>query len=313
MSAVLLIAEFDNNGLKTATRQAASAAQSWQLPVDVLVLGSANAAVLEQTQKLAGVRRVLHANAEHLNHARAEDAARLLQALVGDYNVVLAPHSSQAKNILPRFAALQDVGMVSEALEINAPHSYVRPIYAGNLLATVDNKPGLQVLTVRASRWKAVELDGNAELVTVAAPAADSRVRFVSVDHAGGERPELSSARVVVSGGRSLGSAEKFEAVLGPLATQLGAALGATRAAVDAGYAPNDIQVGQTGTIVAPELYIAMGVSGAIQHLAGIKDSRVIVAVNNDPDAMIFQVADYGLVADLFDVAPALTAALQTK
>lgn len=313
MSAVLLIAEFDNNGLKTATRQAASAAQSWQLPVDVLVLGSANAAVLEQTQKLASVRRVLHANAEHLNHARAEDAARLLQSLAGDYSVVLAPHSSQAKNILPRFAALQDVGMVSEALEINAPHSYVRPIYAGNLLATVDNKPGLQVLTVRASRWKAVELDGNAELVTVAAPAADSRVRFVSVDHAGGERPELSSARVVVSGGRSLGSAEKFEAVLGPLATQLGAALGATRAAVDAGYAPNDIQVGQTGTIVAPELYIAMGVSGAIQHLAGIKDSRVIVAVNNDPDAMIFQVADYGLVADLFDVAPALTAALQTK
>ena len=313
MSAVLLIAEFDNNGLKTATRQAASAAQSWQLPVDVLVLGSANAAVLEQTQKLAGVRRVLHANAEHLNHARAEDAARLLQSLAGDYSVVLAPHSSQAKNILPRFAALQDVGMVSEALEINAPNSYVRPIYAGNLLATVDNKPGLQVLTVRASRWKAVELDGNAELVTVAAPAADSRVRFVSVDHAGGERPELSSARVVVSGGRSLGSAEKFEAVLGPLATQLGAALGATRAAVDAGYAPNDIQVGQTGTIVAPELYIAMGVSGAIQHLAGIKDSRVIVAVNNDPDAMIFQVADYGLVADLFDVAPALTAALQTK
>lgn len=313
MSAVLLIAEFDNNGLKTATRQAASAAQSWQLPVDVLVLGSANAAVLEQTQKLAGVRRVLHANAEHLNHPRAEDAARLLQSLAGDYSAVLAPHSSQAKNILPRFAALQDVGMVSEALEINAPHSYVRPIYAGNLLATVDNKPGLQVLTVRASRWKAVELDGNAELVTVAAPAADSRVRFVSVDHAGGERPELSSARVVVSGGRSLGSAEKFEAVLGPLATQLGAALGATRAAVDAGYAPNELQVGQTGTIVAPELYIAMGVSGAIQHLAGIKDSRVIVAVNNDPDAMIFQVADYGLVADLFDVAPALTAALQTK
>lgn len=313
MSAVLLIAEFDNNGLKTATRQAASAAQSWQLPVDVLVLGSANAAVLEQTQKLAGVRRVLHANAEHLNHPRAEDAARLLQSLAGDYSAVLAPHSSQAKNILPRFAALQDVGMVSEALEINAPHSYVRPIYAGNLLATVDNKPGLQVLTVRASRWKAVELDGNAECVSVAAPAADSRVRFVSVDHAGGERPELSSARVVVSGGRSLGSAEKFEAVLGPLATQLGAALGATRAAVDAGYAPNELQVGQTGTIVAPELYIAMGVSGAIQHLAGIKDSRVIVAVNNDPDAMIFQVADYGLVADLFDVAPALTAALQTK
>jgi electron transfer flavoprotein alpha subunit len=187
----------------------------------------------------------------------------------------------------------------------------VRPIYAGNLLATVDNKPGLQVLTVRASRWKAVELDGAAELVQIAAPAADNRVRWISVDHAGGERPELSSARVVVTGGRSLGSAEKFDAVLGPLATQLGAALGATRAAVDAGYAPNDIQVGQTGTIVAPELYLAFGVSGAIQHLAGIKDSRVIVAVNIDPDAMIFQVADYGLVADLFDVAPELTAALK--
>ena len=311
MSAVLLIAEFDASGLKTATRQSARAAQSWNLPVDVLVLGSANAAVLEQAQKLAGVRKVLHANAEHLNHPRAEDAAKLLQSLAGDYSAVLAPHSSQAKNILPRFAALQDVGMVSEALEINAPNSYVRPIYAGNLLATVDNKPGLQVLTVRASRWKPVDADGNAELVPVAAPAADSRVRFVSVDHAGGERPELSSARVVVTGGRSLASAEKFEATLGPLATQLGAALGATRAAVDAGYAPNELQVGQTGTIVAPELYIAMGVSGAIQHLAGIKDSRVIVAVNIDPEAMIFQVADYGLVADLFDVAPELTAALQ--
>ena len=311
MSAVLLIAEFDASGLKTATRQSARAAQSWNLPVDVLVLGAANAAVLEQAQKLSGVRRVLHANAEHLNHPRAEDAAKLLQSLAGDYSAVLAPHSSQAKNILPRFAALQDVGMVSEALEINAPHNYVRPIYAGNLLATVENKPGLQVLTVRASRWKPVDADGNAELVSVAAPAADSRVRFVSVDHAGGERPELSSARVVVTGGRSRASAEKFEATLGPLATQLGAALGATRAAVDAGYAPNELQVGQTGTIVAPELYIAMGVSGAIQHLAGIKDSRVIVAVNTDPEAMIFQVADYGLVADLFDVAPELTAALQ--
>jgi electron transfer flavoprotein alpha subunit len=310
MSAVLLIAEFDT-GLKTATRQSVRAAQSWNLPVDVLVLGPANATVLEQAQKLSGVRRVLHANAAHLAHPSAEDATKLLQSLAADYSVVMAPHTSQGKNILPRFAALQDVGMVSEALEINAPNSYVRPIYAGNLLATVDNKPGLQVLTVRASRWKAVELDGGAELVAVDAPAADSRVRWISVDHAGGERPELSSARVVVSGGRSLGSAEKFEATLGPLATQLGAALGATRAAVDAGYAPNDIQVGQTGTIVAPELYIAMGVSGAIQHLAGIKDSRVIVAVNIDPDAMIFQVADYGLVADLFDVAPELTAALQ--
>lgn len=311
MSAVLLIAEFDAAGLKTATKQSARAAQSWNLPVDVLVFGTANANALEQARKLGGVRKVLHANAEHLNHPRAEDAAKLLQALAADYSVVLAPHSSQAKNILPRFAALQDVGMISEALEINAPNSYVRPIYAGNLLATVDNKPGLQVLTVRASRWKPVAEDGAAELVTVAAPAADSRVRFVSVDHAGGERPELSSARVVVTGGRSLASAEKFEATLGPLATQLGAALGATRAAVDAGYAPNELQVGQTGTIVAPELYIAMGVSGAIQHLAGIKDSRVIVAVNIDPEAMIFQVADYGLVADLFDVAPELTAALQ--
>ena len=311
MSAVLLIAEFDASGLKTATRQSASAAQSWKLPVDVLVLGTANAAALEQAQKLGGVRKVLHANADHLSHPRAEDAAKLLQSLAGDYSVVLAPHTSQAKNILPRFAALQDVGMISEALEINAPNNYVRPIYAGNLLATVDNKPGLQVLTVRPSRWKPVADDGAAELVQIAPPAADSRVRWISVDHAGGERPELSSARVVVTGGRSLGSAEKFEATLGPLATQLGAALGATRAAVDAGHAPNELQVGQTGTIVAPELYIAMGVSGAIQHLAGIKDSRVIVAVNIDPDAMIFQVADYGLVADLFDVAPELTAALQ--
>jgi electron transfer flavoprotein alpha subunit len=311
MSAVLLIAEFDAGGLKTATKQAARAAQSWNLPVDVLVLGTANATVLEQAQKLNGVRKVLHANAAHLDHPSAEDATKLLQSIGADYSVVLAPHTSQGKNILPRFAALQDVGMISEALEINAPNNYVRPIYAGNLLATVDNKAGLQVLTVRSSRWKAVELDGNAELVQVNAPAADSRVRFVSVEHAGGERPELSSARVVVTGGRSLGSAEKFEEVLGPLATQLGAAVGATRAAVDAGYAPNELQVGQTGTIVAPEIYFAFGVSGAIQHLAGIKDSRVIVAVNIDPEAMIFQVADYGLVADLFDIVPELTAALQ--
>lgn len=311
MSAVLLIAEFDASGLKTATRQSARAAQSWNLPVDVLLLGAANPAALEQAQKLSGLRKVLHANAAHLTHPTAEDATKLLQSIAGDYSVVLAPHTSQGKNILPRFAALQDVGMISEALEINAPNSYVRPIYAGNLLATVDNKAGLQVLTVRASRWKPVDADGNAELVEVAAPAADNRVRFISVDHAGGERPELSSARVVVTGGRSLASAEKFEATLGPLATQLGAALGATRAAVDAGYAPNELQVGQTGTIVAPEIYFAFGVSGAIQHLAGIKDSRVIVAVNIDPEAMIFQVADYGLVADLFDVVPELTAALQ--
>lgn len=311
MSAVLLIAEFDDKGLKTSTRQSVRAAQSWNLPVDVLVLGSANAVALEQAQKLAGVRTVLHANAEHLNHPRAEDAAKLLQGLAANYSVVIGAHSSQNKNILPRFAALADVGMVSEALEIKAPNQYVRPIYAGNLLADVENAAGLQVVSVRASRWKPVELDGNAALTVTAAPAADSRVRFVSQALAGGERPELSSARVVVTGGRALGSAEKFDGVLGPLATQLGAALGATRAAVDAGYAPNDSQVGQTGTIVAPELYLAFGVSGAIQHLAGMKDSRVIVAVNSDPDAPIFQVADYGLVADLFEVVPQLSAALK--
>lgn len=311
MSAVLLIAEYDDKGLKTSTRQATRAAQSWGLPVDVLVLGNANPAAAQEAQKLNGVRTVLHANADHLNHPRAEDAAKLLQGLAANYSVVLGAHSSLAKNVLPRFAALQDVGMVSEALEITAPNHYVRPIYAGNLLATVENATGLQVLTVRASRWKPVEADGSAALETVAAPATDSRVRFVSQALAGGERPELSSARVVVSGGRSLGSAEKFEATLGPLVDTLGAALGATRAAVDAGYAPNDSQVGQTGTIVAPELYFAVGVSGAIQHLAGIKDSRVIVAINTDPDAPIFQVADYGLVADLFDVVPQLTAAVQ--
>lgn len=313
MSAVLLIAEYDDKGLKTSTRQSVRAAHSWSLPIDVLVLGTANAVVLEQAQKLNGVRKVLHANAGHLDHARAEDVAKLLLQLVADYSVVVAAHSSLAKNVLPRFAALADVGMVSEALEINAPNNYVRPIYAGNLLATVANAAGLQVVTVRASRWKPVELDSSAALTQVSVPAADPRVRFVSQALAGGERPELSSARVVVSGGRSLGSAEKFDAVLGPLATQLGAALGATRAAVDAGYAPNDIQVGQTGTIVAPELYLAFGVSGAIQHLAGMKDSRIVVAVNLDPDAPIFQVADYGLVADLFDVVPELTAALQKQ
>ncbi len=313
MSAVLLLAEYDDKGVKTATRQTVQAAQSWNLSVDVLVLGTPAAAVLEQIQKLTGVRKVVQAAAEQFAHPRAEDVAKLLQQLSPDYSVVIGAHSSLAKNALPRFAALMDVGMVSEALEIHTPQTYVRPIYAGNLLATVENKPGLQVLTVRASRFKAVELNASAtaELVQVAAPAADNRVRFVSHTSAGSERPELSTARVVISGGRSLGSAEKFEAVLSPFAATLGAALGATRAAVDAGYAPNDWQVGQTGTIVAPELYFAVGVSGAIQHLAGIKDSRVIVAINTDPDAPIFQVADYGLVADLFDVVPQLTVALK--
>ncbi|WP_374399420.1 electron transfer flavoprotein subunit alpha/FixB family protein [Niveibacterium sp.] len=307
---VLVLADITATGVALATRQAVRAAQHWGLPVDLLVLGSTEAAAHAQ---VAGVRRVLHADAPQFAQPLAEDVARVLNSLAGDYTVILAAHGSLARNALPRVAALRDVGMISEAVALLGPNRYQRPIYAGNLLATVDNRPGLQILTVRASRFEAAALGGQAECVAITAPAADGRSRVTGQKTAGGERPELGSARVVVSGGRSLGSAERFHACLAPLADRLGAAIGATRAAVDSGYAPNEWQVGQTGTVVAPDLYIAVGLSGALQHTAGIKDSRVIVAINQDPEAPIMQLADYSLVADLFDAVPELVRHLHTE
>ncbi|WP_374508825.1 electron transfer flavoprotein subunit alpha/FixB family protein [Niveibacterium sp.] len=307
---VLVLADIAASGVALATRQAVSAAQHWGAPIDLLVLGSADATAHAQ---IVGVRRVLHADAPQLAQPVAEDLARVLDGLADDYTVILAAHGSLARNALPRVAALRDVGMVSEAVALRGPHSYQRPIYAGNLLATVDNRPGLQVLTVRASRFEAAALNGHADCVAIAVPATEGRSRVTGHKTAAGERPELGSARIVVSGGRSLGSAERFHACLAPLADRLGAAIGATRAAVDSGYAPNEWQVGQTGTVVAPDLYIAVGLSGALQHTAGIKDSRVIVAINQDPEAPIMQLADYSLVADLFDAVPELVRHLQPE
>lgn len=306
----LVIAEIVAGDVARATRQAVTAAQHWSQPVDLLVLGASDAAA---HARIAGVRHVLQADAAHLIQPTAEDLARLLDTLADQYGVILAAHISLARNALPRLAARRGVGMISEAVALLGPTTYQRPIYAGNLLATVENTPGLQVLTVRGSRFAAAALDGAAEQLRIEVPAADGRARVTGRHSAGGERPELSSARVVVSGGRSLGSEAQFNALLEPLAGQLGAALGATRAAVDAGYAPNEWQVGQTGSMVAPELYIAVGISGAIQHTAGIKDSRVIVAINQDPDAPIMQLADYSLVADIFEAIPTLQQQLSAK
>lgn len=306
----LVIAELSETGVPRATRQVVTAAQHWGQPVDLLLLGHTDAAAHAQ---IAGVRRVLHADAAHLQQPVAEDVTALLETLVDQYAVIVAAHTTLARNALPRLAARRDVGMISEALALLGPTTYQRPIYAGNLLATVENQPGLQLLTLRASRFVAAELDGKAEVQNIAAPVADGRSRVTGRRSAGGERPELGLANVVVSGGRSLGSAEQFHAVLSPLADRLGAALGATRAAVDAGYAPNEWQVGQTGTVVAPDLYIAVGVSGAIQHTAGIKDSKVIVAINHDPEAPIMQLADYALVADIFETVPALVQQLPER
>ncbi|MFA6178000.1 MAG: FAD-binding protein [Candidatus Methylopumilus sp.] len=310
----LILAEHDGRQLNSAVSQAVTAAQLWNAPIHVLVVGAG--AIAQQAAAIHGVERVIHVDAAHLAHPLAEDVANLLVAIEQEYiereyQVILAAHSSFSRNILPRAAALLDVAMISDVLEIKADNTYVRSIYAGNIHTTIQSTDALQILTVHSSNFAAAGIGGSAEVVSIEAPAAFVGTRWLSETRSQSDRPALSSAKIVVSGGRSLGSAEKFEQVLSPLATKLGAALGATRAAVDAGFAPNDIQVGQTGVVVAPELYIAVGVSGAVQHTYGMKDSRIVVAINQDPDAPIFQVADYGLVADLFEAVPALTAAVQ--
>jgi len=304
---ILILAEHDGKHLKQSTRQAVTAAAAWQLPIDVLVLAAQAGDLANEAAAIAGVSRVIKVEAAQFSHTLAEDAAAVIAGL-GQYQVILAAHTAFGKNVLPRVAALLDVAMVSDVVEITAPATYVRPIYAGNVFATFESTDAIQVVTVRATVFEPASTGGQAEIVSQDAPAANTQSRWVKEEKTVSDRPELASARVVISGGRSLG--ERFNEILDPVAQKLNAAVGATRACVDAGFAPNDIQVGQTGTIVAPELYIAVGISGAMQHMAGIKDSKVIVAINHDPDAPIFKFADYGLVADLFDAVPALNAAL---
>ena len=308
---ILILAEHDGEQLSSSVLQAVTAAKAWNLPIHILLAGNNANKVAESAALIDGVARVIQANAAHFAHPLAEDIANLVVSVSADYSVILAAHSSFSRNSLPRVAALLDVAMISDVLAINGNNTYVRAIYAGNILTTVQSVDSIQVLTIHGSKFSAASFNNtSAEIVNVSAPAAFSQARWVSEVRSESDRPALGSAKIVVSGGRSLGSAEKFEQLLSPLATKLGAALGATRAAVDAGFAPNDIQVGQTGGPVAPELYFALGVSGAVQHTYGMKDSKIVVAINEDPDAPIFQVADYGLVADLFEAVPALTAAI---
>jgi electron transfer flavoprotein alpha subunit len=301
----LVLAEHDNGALKAATRNVVTAATQAAGAVDILVVGSACAAVAAQASAIAGVGKVLVADAPHFADGLAENVAPQLLALLDGYTHVFAPASSYGKNILPRVAALRDCTQVSDAVAVVAADTYARPIYAGNAVATVQCADPVIFVTVRPTGFAPAGDGGPAAVETVAAVPDSGKSRFVSRAVAKSDRPELQGAKVVVSGGRALGSAENFQ-LLEKLALRLNAALGASRAAVDAGYAPNDWQVGQTGKIVAPQLYIAIGISGAIQHLAGMKDSKVIVAINKDPDAPIFQVADYGLVADLFQAVPEL-------
>jgi electron transfer flavoprotein alpha subunit len=310
---VLLLAEHANGVLKDATNKALTAAKAISSDVHVLVAGAGIGKVAEAASKLEGVAKVLAADDASLDHQLAEPTAALIVSLAGPYEALVAPSSTTWKNVMPRVAALLDVQVISDVAGVEGPDTFRRFIYAGNALATVKTSDEKKVLTVRAASFDPVAAEGGSAAVENAPAAEDPGVSsFVGAEIAKLERPELTAARVVVSGGRAMGSADNFK-ILEGVADKLGAAIGASRAAVDAGYAPNDMQVGQTGKIVAPELYIAFGISGAIQHLAGMKDSKVIVAVNKDEEAPIFQVADYGLVGDVFKVIPELEQELGKK
>ena len=302
----LLIAEHDNAHLKDATHKALTAATALGAPVHVLVAGSNARAAAEAAAKLEGVEKVLLADAPPYEHRLAEPMAALIVELASSYDALVAPSTSNGKNIMPRVAALLDVMQVSDIIKVVSPDTFERPIYAGNAIQTVQATDAKRVITVRTAAFAAAAEGGSAPIEAVTGGDAASASTFKGEEIAKSERPELTSARIIISGGRSLGSAENFTTYLEPIADRLGAAMGASRAAVDAGYAPNDWQVGQTGKVVAPDLYIAVGISGAIQHLAGMKDSKVIVAINKDEEAPIFQVADYGLVGDLFTILPQL-------
>jgi electron transfer flavoprotein alpha subunit len=301
---VLVFAEHDNKTIKKSTLNAVTAAQKIGGDIHVLVAGHQCGEAAKAAAQIAGIAKVLHSDAAQLDDEIAENVAALIVSIAKNYTHVLAPATSNGKNVMPRAAALLDSQQVSDIIAVESADTFVRPIYAGNALATVKSKDAVKVITVRTTGFDAAAATGgSAPIESVAAPADSGLSKFVGREEAKSERPELTSARVVVSGGRGMGSGENFK-LLEPLADKLNAAMGASRAAVDAGFVPNDWQVGQTGKIVAPELYIAVGISGAIQHLAGMKDSRVIVAINKDEEAPIFQVADYGLVGDLFKLVP---------
>jgi electron transfer flavoprotein alpha subunit len=308
--AILLLADHDNAHLSDQTAKALTAASKIGADVHVLVAGAGAKAAAEQAAKLLGVTKVLVAEDQTLANHLAEPLAALIVSLAGSYEAIISAATSVGKNVLPRVAALLDVAQVSEIIEVVSADTFKRPIYAGNAIQTVQSTDAKKVITVRTASFAAAPEGGNAAIETISAAANPGLSTHVKDALSSSDRPELTSAKIIISGGRALGSSEKFQEVILPVADKLGAAVGASRAAVDAGYAPNDWQVGQTGKVVAPQLYIACGISGAIQHLAGMKDSKVIVAINKDEEAPIFQVADYGLVADLFEALPELEKAL---
>jgi electron transfer flavoprotein alpha subunit len=308
--AVLVVAEHDGQSLKAGTLHTVSAAALLGSDIHVLVAGTGCRSAAEQAAKISGITKVLLADAPHLGEELAENLASLIAGIGKNYSHLAAPASTFGKNVMPRVAALLDVAQVSDIAGIESADTFVRPIFAGSALATVKSSDSIKVITVRTTAFDAAGEGGSAPIESIAAGSDSGLSKLVSRELTKSARPELGGAKIIVSGGRGLGSGENFHKLLEPLADKLGAALGASRAAVDAGFVPNDYQVGQTGKIVAPDLYIACGISGAIQHLAGIKDAKVIVAINKDPDAPIFQIADYGLVGDVFEILPELEKAL---
>ena len=308
---VLLLADHNNQALGSAVAKAMSAAKALGGDVHVLVAGAGCGAVAEQAAKLDGAKKVLVADAPHLANALAEEVASLVVGLMPGYTAVLAASTASGKNVLPRVAALLDVMQISDVIKVVSPDTFERPIYAGNAIQTVQSGDAKKVITVRTASFPAVAMTGAATIEKIAASSAVGLSTFDKAELSKSDRPELTAARIVISGGRGMQSGDNFKKYIEPVADALGAAMGASRAAVDAGFVPNDFQVGQTGKVVAPELYIAVGISGAIQHLAGMKDSKIIVAINKDAEAPIFQVADYGLVADLFQALPELQSELK--
>ena len=308
--ATLLIAEHENRSLKDATAKAVTAAKALGADIDILVAGKNCKAAADAASKLEGVRKVLIADAAPYEHQLAEPLAALIVSLAGNYDVVMAAATTTGKNMMPRVAAFLDVMQISDITKVVSPDTFERPIYAGNAIQTVKSSDTKKIITVRTSTFQATGTGGSAGVENAAAAADPGLSTFAGEELSKSDRPELTSAKIIISGGRAMQSRDNFTKYIEPVADKLGAAVGASRAAVDAGYAPNDWQVGQTGKVVAPELYIAVGISGAIQHLAGMKDSKVIVAINKDEEAPIFQVADYGLVADLYQVLPELAAEL---
>ena len=308
--AILVIAEHDNASLKSATLNAVTAAAKIGGDIHVLVAGAGCGAAADAAAKVAGVARVKVADAAHYADQTAENIAALVVANAAGYSHIVAPATTGGKNYLPRVAALLDVAQISDIVGVESADTFVRPIYAGNVLATVQSADAVKVITVRTTAFEAAGEGGSAAVEAIGAAADAGNSKLVGRELTKSARPELTAAKIIVSGGRGIGNGENYTKLLEPLADKLGAALGASRAAVDAGFVPNDYQVGQTGKIVAPQLYLAIGISGAIQHLAGMKDSKVIVAINKDPDAPIFQIADYGLVADLFEAVPQLVGAV---